>query len=743
MVHPPLVDHELIDIFMGTLQGQYYERLSSSVSTGFSDMVIMGERVEEGLKSGKIQGGSSSQPILKKPFNEFKRKEGDTTAISSQRRRAPSRAPVSVPYYQYPYVASAKYLTMCYRPVSPVHIPAPVPQYQVLVPQYQAPQPQFQAPLPQHQQRNQQNNQPRPIQQQRPNQQRSYQQYNNANTTHIPMTYTQLLPYLIQNRTVVPMALPPMSKPHKPWYDENARCAFHANSEGHTTKNCKVFKLRVQELIDKKISSFVDVPNVGNNPLPKHDGSGVNDIKSSTGDGLIKDVLKLKTLLTVVHARLMEPELMKGVHDNCVVCLSNPGQCGEFKIYLQRLMDQRFIQFTRAKIDEDAVVVMPVFDQERLPRPFVVPYQRNVDLEPAKKIEPMVIYVLAPFSFDSTNAVPWNYEPIVYVGNKPVILKEPNVTDITGDSGVTRGGRVFAPEVIPSKESESTVEPTKGKEVNPPEIGEGSSKKAVTAEEDRELLRIIKKSDYKTSLLKFLNEAYVAEDINVIQFDDVVANLNASSCLMFTDDNLPPNRREHNMALHISIQCTDVTLARVLVMDIRHSYICLLGRPWIHAAGAISSTLHQKLKFVTSGKLVSVSREEDIFVSHLTSLRYIEVGEDIVETPLQALEVVNMVQTKSKPVEEPKGVMSSWKSVKAAIEAGCPGSWGTMIDLPEKKDKGGLGYQSSIELFKDQKIHHGKVPSIQEIISKVGFRSDDQVNALEDKDPYLSKMVFY
>ncbi|XP_050919305.1 uncharacterized protein LOC127136829 [Lathyrus oleraceus] len=62
-------------------RGQYYERLISSVSTGFSDMVIVGERVEEGLKSGKIQGGSISQPILKKPFNGFKRKEGETSAI--------------------------------------------------------------------------------------------------------------------------------------------------------------------------------------------------------------------------------------------------------------------------------------------------------------------------------------------------------------------------------------------------------------------------------------------------------------------------------------------------------------------------------------------------------------------------------------------------------------------------------------------------------------------------------------
>ncbi|XP_050877309.1 uncharacterized protein LOC127081066 [Lathyrus oleraceus] len=546
---------------------------------------------------------------------------------------------------------------------------------------------------------------------------------------------------------------------------------------GHTTENCKVLKLRVQELIDHKILSFSDVPNVGNNPLPKHDVSGVNAIDSSTDDVLVKDMFKFKTLLTVVHARLMEAELMNGVHDNCVVCSSNPDQCGEFKICLQRLMDQRVIMFTRAKIDEDVVVIMLVFDQERLPKPFVVPYRRNVDLEPVKKIEPMIIYVPTPFSFDSTKAVPWNYEPIVYVVNKPVILKEQDVTNIAGASSVTRSGRVFAPEVIPNKESAPTVEPMKGKEVNPPEAGEGSSKKAVNAEEDREFLKIIKK-----------------KGISVIQFDDVVANLNASSCLMFTDDDLPPNGREHNMALYIFIQCTDVTLARVLVdtgsslnvlpkttitqlniegvqmrpsalivkafdgskrmvigeidlpiligpqtfcitfqvMDIRPAYNCLFGRPWIHVAGVVTSTLHQKLKFVTSSKLVSVSEEEDIFVSHLPSFRYIEVGEDIIETPLQALEVVNVVQTKPKPVEEPKGVMSSWKSVKDAIEVGCPGSWGTMIELPEKKDKCGLGYQSSIELFKDQKILQEKVPSIQEIFSKDGFRSDDQVNALKD-----------
>ena len=35
-----------------------------------------------------------------------------------------------------------------------------------------------------------------------------------------------------------------------------------------------------------------------------------------------------------------------------------------------------------------------------------------------------------------------------------------------------------------------------------------------------------------------------------------------------------------------------------IVMDINPSYNCFLGRPWIHMAGVVLSTLYQKIKFV-------------------------------------------------------------------------------------------------------------------------------------------------
>lgn len=45
-VRPALFDNELVDIFMGTLQGLYYEKMIGSSSTNFANMVTIGERVE-------------------------------------------------------------------------------------------------------------------------------------------------------------------------------------------------------------------------------------------------------------------------------------------------------------------------------------------------------------------------------------------------------------------------------------------------------------------------------------------------------------------------------------------------------------------------------------------------------------------------------------------------------------------------------------------------------------------------
>ncbi|MCI17211.1 hypothetical protein A2U01_0038358, partial [Trifolium medium] len=178
---------------------------------------------------------------------------------------------------------------------------------------------------------------------------------------------------------------------------------------------------------------------------------------------------------------------------------------------------------------------------------------------------------------------------------------------------------------------------------------------------------------HRVTLLKLLNAAHVNQDITVDQFNGVCNNITASRCLEFTNAELPAEGPSHNKALHISMKCQDNTIARVLVdtgsslnvmpkstltkltldgsvlkqsdlivkafdgsqrgvvgeielpmlidphlfhisfqvMDINPSYSCLLGRPWIHAAGAVTSNLHQKLKFIVDDNLGIVSGEED------------------------------------------------------------------------------------------------------------------------------------
>lgn len=185
------------------------------------------------------------------------------------------------------------------------------------------------------------------------------------------------------------------------------------------------------------------------------------------------------------------------------------------------------------------------------------------------------------------------------------------------------------------------------------------------------------------SLMKVLSVAHITKDITVEQFDDVIACVATGTFLGFNDDELPVEGKNHNKALHISLRCIDTILSRVLVdtssslnvmpkttlvklplegmnmkpntlivkafdgsrqavigevylpikigltiftitfqvMDIHPRYSCLLERPWIHSAGAITSTLHQKLKFITYDKMIMIVGEEDILVSHLTSFK--------------------------------------------------------------------------------------------------------------------------
>ena len=57
-----------MDMFLGTLSGPFFNHLIGSSSAEFTDLILTGERVGVGIRSGKIQKDVSASTTVKKPF---------------------------------------------------------------------------------------------------------------------------------------------------------------------------------------------------------------------------------------------------------------------------------------------------------------------------------------------------------------------------------------------------------------------------------------------------------------------------------------------------------------------------------------------------------------------------------------------------------------------------------------------------------------------------------------------------
>ncbi|XP_050916145.1 uncharacterized protein LOC127131260 [Lathyrus oleraceus] len=664
-----------------------------SASLGFSELVVIGARVEYGVRNGKLAAVAETSNVNPKKFSGGfpRKKKGETNDVTTGQGRAPlRRRPQQYPPQQYvqqpipyqppmypvqyalqPYVAAVtpafnQQPAQAYQ-APPVYRPAPVQQRAAAPPVYQqAPAaPVYQQPRAQAPRQNAQN--------------QNRRQGERATFNPILMSYTELYPSLLQKGLVVsrPMGPPPDRLP--PWYNPNAHCPFHEGAPGHDLEGCYALKHRVRELIESKILSFKDMgPNVKKNPLPSHENPGVNAIEDASVGVTVDKVEDVKTPLAAFHARLVEVGLVDVDHDDCEECATHLRGCQVVRDNIQNLMDEGVLQISNVVKNEDVLVIEPCFN---LPEPVEIPYYSDGVVSVNSKPSPVEICMPTPFPYESTKVVPWKYKITavdkVVEGSSDVEVTEAvseDVTNIAGMSRMTRSGRIYTPEFNvtpqgPNKES-TVVAPTKEPEV-------------VQSEDVVEFLKLIKKSDYKVmdqlpqtpskiyilslllnsqahreALLKVLAQAHVTQRITVDQFDGVVANITACNTLSFSREELPEDGQNHN---------------------------------W-----AVTSTLHQKMKFVVDNQLIIISGEEDFVVSHLSSFRYIEADEDALETSFQALEIANATFVEMKdPVGKACSSFTSLKSAKSSIEGGNPEGCGQLIDIREKHDHFGLGYVPS------------------------------------------------
>ncbi|KAA3485261.1 hypothetical protein EPI10_007268 [Gossypium australe] len=258
----------------------------------------------------------------------------------------------------------------------------------------------------------------------------------------------------------------------------------------------------------------------------------------------------------------------------------------------------------------------------------------------------------------STEKGSWNYDCNVTIpGEENLVSTSKEGQDV---GFYTRSGRHYDP-------ANTRAEPVKGK------ASVVEQKKEKTARLELPVNESVteKEKTHCSALIKVLNKTYVVKDISENKLDHLVNNISTDNLIFFNDDEIPPGGMGFTKTLHITTRCKGYTLPGVLidngsalnvlplstlnrlhvdsshmktcqnivrafdgterrvmgrteipfligpnmyevdffVIDIKPSYNCLLERPWIHSARAVPSSLHQKLKLVTEGRL-KMSRKE-------------------------------------------------------------------------------------------------------------------------------------
>ncbi|XP_040948735.1 uncharacterized protein [Gossypium hirsutum] len=420
------------------------------------------------------------------------------------------------------------------------------------------------------------------------------------------------------------------------------------------------YKELYQNLFDAHVIGDSSGPNVAENSLPNHDDNRVNAISENEGRRVKGNVAEIKTPLGWVWKQMVKRGLIK--QDS----IERPEQakrfcefhaeedhdiqeCTEFRIVVQNFMDSKEMEF----YDE-----IKGLKEEEVCATGEGSARRTQELR-----HPV-----------DNKKVPWSYDCNVTIPGK-----ESSVNASEKKEGFyTRSGKRYDP-------ADAIVE--SGKE------------KALAVE-----LGKTKTDEIESSVNQpVLNETYVTKDISVNKLDRLVNNINADNFIFFNDDEIPPGGRGSTKALHITARCGEYMLAGVLidngsalnvlplstlsrlpvdnshmrscqnivrafdgterkvigrievplligpntydvdflVMDIKPSYNCLLGRPWIHSAGAVPSSLHQKLKLVIEGRLITIDTEEDIIALVTNDTPYLGIDDEAVECSFRSLEFVN------------------------------------------------------------------------------------------------------
>ena len=709
-VHPPLLDREMVTLFANTLKAPFYEHVMGSSAQQFTDAVAVAERIEQGIKNGRI-----SAPVEKKGF-VGKKREIDNIETGYRGR--------NIQYSN----SSSQIANVSFKPPYPTKRPG-----------------------------NQAENVPK-------NQTEGFPKANRPRIQEqlppLPLPLDEIYQKLLSIGLVAPVPLIPLQPPYPSWYRPDLTCEYHAGIAGHGIHTCNAFKRKLLHLLKTGWMTFEDSPNVSTNPLPSH--------ASGSGSVNMLDVEHPKKLRVPIE-RIYQM-LTKAGYSGIKCCQHFDqkshfiSQCPGFYENVMQLMNRGLLRIETMTRDEIAVTEM--LNQE-VCRVQITPGGLPKLILTKPRVTPKEDYNAIPYNYgNSSRGVKQPFVISSEIGGltrSGRCFTPEELRKIKGKEVIDVSEETNQP--VTEEETNEFLKLMKHSEYDIVEQLKRTPAKI-------SLLSLVLNSEsHRKALQKVLNEAYVPQDINPDAMGHLVGRIQASNYVYFSDDEIDLEGTGHNKPLYITVRCKDVLIGKVLVdngsalnvlpkhmlkempldeshikpstmmaraydgsprqvvgtievelyigpqlffvtlqvMDIHPSYSMLLGRPWIHAARAIPSSLHQCLKYIANGMLVTVKAEETISMVKNVAVPFIET-ETCKDGNVHAFEVVNAEWIlEGAPLRKPKIPEAAKMVAKCFLQNKIPFQFDPVSGMPERVNliklkcadqRFGLGYKPRKEDFK-------------------------------------------
>ncbi|XP_060182143.1 uncharacterized protein LOC132611787 [Lycium barbarum] len=324
---------------------------------------------------------------------------------------------------------------------------------------------------------------------------------------------------------------------------------------------------------------------------------------------------------------------------------------------------------------------------------------------------------------------------------------------------------------------------------------------------------LIPSKEHRQTLIRILNETYFSDKTTVSHLEKMANKIFEVNRITFTDNELPVEGSRHNKALHFTVKCEEHYVKRVMidgglgvdicllstlqslkinidrictnnvgvrafnganrdtigeidltltiglvdfgimfqVIDMDTSYNLLLGRPWIHAARVVPSTLHQVVKFEYEKQEIIVHGEDDLSIYRDPSVPCIEDMEGCASLVYQTFEIVVADQfIERKSIPEPRLFSTSVMVATQMLQKGYEPGKGLRVSLQGivapispfgNQDTFGLGFRltkADRKWVKEQRKKVWKllkpVPHITESFSRSRLEENHDVSVQGDMD---------